>query len=63
MRVVGKAEASIANKEHSEKGGKVRKSEDLAAFFNCIFLIAKAMGQSSSLCSALARCHVVNFSL
>lgn len=49
LGVVRNAEASITNKGHSERGNKIRKLEDLAAFFNCIFPIAKAMGQSSSL--------------
>jgi len=63
LEVVRNAEARITNKGHSEKGSKIRKSKDLAAFFNCIFLNAKAMRHSSSLCSVLARRHVVNFSL
>lgn len=63
MAVVRNAEASITNKGHSEKGSKIRKSKDLAAFFNLIFLMAKTMGQSSSPFSEFARCQVVNFSL
>lgn len=63
MGGVRNAEASITNKGHSEKGSKIRKSKDLTAFFNCIFLMAKTMGQSSSLFSVLAQCQVVNFGL